>query len=287
MPTLESLDLSSVVPPLPLGSTSYTMHAPAATLPNLRKFSLSDHALKCAVAINHICIPSTAGQEVACTGDNNSERSSEVMIPWFTSVLGDSPPVRVLQIEDWTDGFSISWDSFRANDDDSEDECQCNFYFHDSVDRSITQLKAFCDALPLENLEKLSCEFSEDSSWSLPDWSAFFSGCRSLRHLRVAHTYPIGLRDASNNRLEEHAGRLYPFLKTLTFVYMNLESRPDSEELCRNLAPSQKISLKDCVVDEAAVNMLREEGIVVVVEDEVSSDEGSESDALSGANASG
>ncbi|TFY72394.1 hypothetical protein EVG20_g633 [Dentipellis fragilis] len=286
MPALESLSIDSAVPLLPLGSTSHTMHAPVATLPNLRTFYLGDHVLKCAVAMNHICMPSITAQEVICTGDDDSERSSEAMIPWFTSLFSDLVPVRVLQIGDWTNGFNITWDSFRAKDDDSEEKCQCNLFFNDSIDRSIAQLKAFCDVLPLESLEKICVEFSDDSSWGVSDWSTFFRRCKNLRHLRVVRSYPIGLSDASNSPMEEPTERLFPFLKTLTFIGMNLKNRPDLRELCRNLVPSQKITLMDCTVDKAAISKLREEGIMILVEEAVSSGEDSESDAASSANMS-
>ncbi|TFY52272.1 hypothetical protein EVG20_g10622 [Dentipellis fragilis] len=109
MSMLESLRLKYALPELSLGAAFHAL--PTITLPYVRKFSLSDHVLECAVALQHISTPALkeGDMHVRCTVNTAAGRGVDLIHPWIISRL---PAISSIcsgstSIYCWEGGFTL------------------------------------------------------------------------------------------------------------------------------------------------------------------------------------
>ncbi|KAA1479414.1 hypothetical protein DENSPDRAFT_145823 [Dentipellis sp. KUC8613] len=229
LPRLESLRLRYVLPELPLDVALDTL--PIVTLPSVRKFSLSDHVLECAVALQHISTPALKDEamRVRCKVDTIAGRGADLIYPWVTSRLhaASSTGSGSTSIYCWTNRFRVCVSDHCANspevkkidaDADSTDLEPGPFYapamgtpfLRLSFDgfagtaEGTAEIGNIIGLLPPACLESLKLYGERAFHMENRNWFALLAGCSAVRHVTPAGDFArafIQIQAATRERL--------------------------------------------------------------------------------------
>jgi hypothetical protein len=256
LPHLEVLSLTGC---LPLGPFPQFLVDRMTPVPNLRYLSLDGHTFGCRQILEHLNFPPEVAISMTCLTDDITGQECCDILPLLMSRL-PQPSLGTLDVS-WKDRFdrtfSISGDSTWHGEENTEPppflsrrgarlSVTFNFKFLLwSLQQKVRLLNAVCSALPTEELRVLTGTLDLGNG----AWPEVFGGHQKLQHIRVGSLSTL-------HSLVPFLGQegVYPDLKSLTFVDVDLSAKPsEAVALMKQLNSSRPPKMSRVIIDACRV----------------------------------
>jgi hypothetical protein len=256
LPHLEVLSLTGC---LPIGPFPEFLVDRMTLVPNLRCLSLDGHTFGCRQILEHVNFSPEVAISMTCLTDDITGQECCDILPLLMSRL-PQPSLGTLDVS-WKDRFdrtfSISGDSSWHEDENTELprflSCRgarlsvaFNFKFLLwSLQQKVRLLKAVCCALPTDELRVLTGTLDLGNG----AWPEVFGGHQKLQHIRVGSLSTL-------HSLVPFLGQdgVYPDLKSLTFVDVDLSAKPsETIALMKQLNLSRPPKMSRVIIDACRV----------------------------------
>lgn len=251
LPHLEVLSLTGC---LPLDTFPTSLVDRMTPVPRLRHLSLDGHTFGCRQILENFKLPPEVEISMTCLTDDITGQECCDILPLLMSRL-PQPSLGTLDVS-WKDRFDrtfdISGDSTWHEDENTEQlsrrglRVTFNFKFLLwGLQQKVRLLKAVCSALPTEELRVLTGTLDLGNS----AWPEIFGGHQKLQHIRVGSLSTL-------LSLVPFLGQegIYPDLKSLTFVGVDLSAKPsETIALMRQLNFSRPPKMSRVIIDACRV----------------------------------
>ena len=258
LPHLEVLSLTGC---LPLDPFPNSLVDRMTLVPHLRHLSLDGHTFGCRQILENFNFPPEVEISMTCLTDDITGQECCDILPVLMSRL-PRPSLGTLDVS-WKDRFDrtfdISGDSTWQDEDTEQAPWQpqlsrsrrglrvtFNFKFLLwGLQQKVRLLKAVCSALPTEELRVLTGTLDLGNS----AWPEVFGGHQKLQHIRVGSLSTL-------LSLVPFFGQegVYPDLKSLTFIDVDLSAKPsEAIALMKQLNSSRPPKMSRVIIDTCRV----------------------------------